>query len=118
MMMPKPFNGDAGNRRNWKDDVLKYFDEEFNGMKAVMNKVAKLQIPIGKDIFEQACAQNPMAVGEKLQHWKHLFRALEKLTEVEPRKVSSTVRQDGFEACGICTCGLNPNQKRRKTSSF
>ena len=75
MMIPKPFNEDVASWRKWKEDVSKYFDEELEGMKAVMDEVAKLHIPITKDILEQACVRNPTAVAEKLQRWKHLYRA-------------------------------------------
>ena len=43
--------------------------------------------------------KNPEAVGERVKKWKHLFRALEKLTAGEAGKVVSTVREEnGFEA--------------------
>ena len=99
MMVPKVFSDDVTNWRKWRDDVSKYFDEEHEGMKAVMDEVAKVQIPVTKDILEQACLKNPAAVGDKFKRAKHLFRALEKITAGEAAKVVSTVgEENGFEA--------------------
>jgi len=66
MMIPKVFNDDVSTWRKWKKDVSKYFDEEHEGMKAVMDEVAKLTMPITQSILEQACMKNPEAIGEKL----------------------------------------------------
>ena len=98
MMVPKTYNDDINGWRKWKDEVAKYFDEGCEGMKAVMDDVAKLEVPVTSELLEEACKRNPGAVGDKLQRWKHLYRALEKLTSGEAAKVIATVRdENGFE---------------------
>ena len=98
-MVPKIFSDDITYWRKWREEVAKYFDEEKEGMKAVMDDVAKQTMPITKEEMEDACKRNPSAIGEQLKKWKHLYRALEKLTEGEAAKVVSAVREEnGFEA--------------------
>ena len=99
MMIPNVYKDDVSNWRKWKEDVTKYFDEEHEGMKAVMDEVARVPVPVTKEVLEEACIKNPEAVGDKLKRWKHLYRALEKLTDGEAGKVVSTVKdENGFEA--------------------
>ena len=70
-----------------------------NFVYVLMDDVAKQVVPITREVLEEACRKNPTAVGEKLRRWKHLYRALEKLTDGEAAKVISTVREEnGFEA--------------------
>ena len=79
--------------------MTKFFDEDSEGMKAVMDEVSRSTVPITEEVLRQAFIKNPEAVGDKLQKWKHLCRALEKLTDGEAARVISTVRaENGFEA--------------------
>ena len=99
LMIPKVFSDDVSNWRKWKDEVAKYFDEGKDGMKAIMDDVSRCKQAITKEVLEEACSRNPTAVVEQLQKWKHLYRALEKLTAGEAAKVISTVSdENGFEA--------------------
>ena len=98
MMVPKNFTDDIATWRKWKEEVAKYFDDGKEGMKMVMDDVAKLKIPVTKEILEQACQDRPQLV-EQVLRWKHVYRALEKLTGGEAAKVISTVpEENGFEA--------------------
>ena len=68
-------------------------------MKVIMDDVSRCKQPITKEVLEEACSRNPTAVVQQLQKWKHLYRALEKLTAGEAAKVISTVSdENGFEA--------------------
>jgi len=81
MMVPKTFSDNINNWRKWRNEVAKYFDEGNEGMKVVMDDVARQEVEITREVLEEACRRSPTAIGEKLQRWKHLYRALEKLTE-------------------------------------
>ena len=99
MMVPKIFSGNIEIWRKWRGEVTKYFDEEKEGMKSVMEEVAKHDEPVTQQVLQQACLRYPGVLIEQLQHWKHLYRALEKLTDGEARKVIDTVvEENGFEA--------------------
>ena len=41
MMVPKTFKEDIGTWRKWKENVSKYFDDQLEGMKGVMDEVSK-----------------------------------------------------------------------------
>ena len=38
IMIPKPFNHDVSGWRKWKEEVAKYFDDEHEGMKFIMDR--------------------------------------------------------------------------------
>ena len=52
-MVPKIFSDDITYWRKWREEVAKYFDEEKEGMKAVMDDVAKQTMPITKEVMEE-----------------------------------------------------------------
>ena len=117
MMIPKEFDGDITNWKRWKEEVTKFFDEEHEGMKAVMDEVAKNGGPITEEVLQQAFKNNPAAVGDKLQKWKHLYRALEKLTSGEAARVISTVRaENGFEAWRQLHLRFEPELEAQKNT--
>ena len=117
MMIPKVFEGDINSWKRWKEEVTKFFDEEHEGMKAVMDEVAKNCGPITEEVLQQAFRNNPAAVGDKLQKWKHLYRALEKLTSGEAARVISTVRaENGFEAWRQLHLRFEPELEAQKNT--
>jgi hypothetical protein len=98
MMIPKSFDNDVGKWRKWKDDVTKYFDEGKEGIKVVMEDVARLEQEVTREVLQEAAKNYPQVLSD-LEQWKHLYRALEKLVEGEAAKVVSTVKEEnGFEA--------------------
>ena len=98
MMLPKVFNDDIMQWNKWKQDVAKYFDESKEGIKNVMEQVANLKNPVTSEVLKEA-AQNYPQVLSSVEQWKHLYRALEKLTDGEAAKIISTVKdENGFEA--------------------
>ena len=117
MMIPKVFEGDINSWKRWKEEVTKFFDEEHEGMKAVMDEVAKNGGPITEEVLQQAFKNNPAAVGDKLQKWKHLYNALEKLTSGEAARVISTVRaENGFEAWRQLHLRFEPELEAQKNT--
>ena len=98
MMVPKVFNNDIAEWNKWKEDVSKYFDENKEGIHKVMEEVSRLTVPVTVDVLGTA-AKNYPQVRSNVEQWKHLYRALEKLTEGEAARVLSTFKDDnGFEA--------------------
>ena len=98
MMIPKTFNQDITLWRKWRDDVAKFFDEGHEGIKIVLEEVATMKEEITVERLREAAQKCPSAVPD-LEKWKHLYRALEKLTEGEAEKVLTTVTdENGFEA--------------------
>ena len=98
MMIPKTFDNDVGHWRKWTDDVTKYFDEGKEGIKVVMEDVARLEQEVTREVLQEAARNYPQVLSD-LEQWKHLYRALEKLVEGEAAKVVSTVKEEnGFEA--------------------
>ena len=89
-MIPKSFDKDITVWRKWKEEVTKYFDDEQEGMKRVMDAVSRVEKTVTEAVLQQECAWNP-SLYDQLVKWKHLYRALEKLTEGEAQKVISTV---------------------------
>ena len=78
--------------------MTKYFDDEQEGMKRVMDAVARVETPVTEAVLHFECQGNP-SLYDQLVKWKHLYRALEKLTEGEAQKVISTVAgENGPEA--------------------
>ena len=77
---------------------MKYFDEGKEGIKVVMEEVAYSEQEITRELLKDAAYRFPQVQGD-LEQWKHLYRALEKLTEGEAAKIVSTVKdENGFEA--------------------
>ena len=98
MMIPKTFKDDISIWRKWKQEVTKYFDEGKEGLKLIMDTVGKSDKPISAEMMDETCKNNPNLT-EDLKQWKHLYRALEKLTAGEAAKVISTVSdENSFEA--------------------
>jgi len=117
MMVPKTFSDDVTLWRKWRDDVMKYFDDCKEGMKRVMEDVARQESPITQEVLQAAFDRNPNMIGEQLQKWKHLYRALEKLTEGEAAKVISTVRdENGFEAWRQLHLRFEPELEAQKNT--
>ena len=86
-------------------------------MKAVMDEVAKNCGPITEEVLQQAFKNNPAAVGDKQQKWKHLHRALERLTSGEAARVISTVRADNwFEAWRQLHLRFEPELEAQKNT--
>jgi len=92
MMVPKVYNNDIMMWNKWKDDVAKYFDETKEGLKYVMEEVAALKDPVTVEVLRSVAQRFPQ-VSSTVEQWKHLFRALEKLTEGESAKILSTVKE-------------------------
>ena len=98
MMIPKVFSEDVQGWRQWKEDVAKYFDEGKEGIKLIMEKVCKSPQEITIETMREVSRRHP-EVTTDLERWKHLYRALEKLTDGEAARVISTVgNENGFEA--------------------
>ena len=97
-MVPEKFSEDIGTWRKWKDDVAKYFDESREGIKSILDDVAKSTIPVDAQELNRVAQMCPHIIPD-LEKWKHLYRALEKLVDGEAAKVVSTVAEEnGFEA--------------------
>ena len=98
MMIPKIYDHDILQWNKWKDSVMKYFDESKEGIKKVMEEVAQLKEPVTADALRTAARNYPQVLSS-VEQWKHLYRALERLTDGEASKVLSTVKdENGFEA--------------------
>ena len=101
MMVPEKFCDNIELWRKWKDDVSKYFDEGQEGIKVIMDEVAKSSITVDVYALRQVAQAHPHTV-QDLEKWKHLYCALEKLVEGDAAKVVSTVAEEnGFEASSI-----------------
>ena len=98
MMVPKTFDSDILQWNKWKEGVMKYFDESREGIKKVMEEVARYKDPVTAEVLRETARSYPEVLSS-VEQWKHLYRALEKLTEGEASKVLSTVKdENGFEA--------------------
>ena len=117
MMIPTPFNHDISVWRKWKEEVTKHFDDKHEGMKYIMDHISKLDYVIDEKVMEDECYNNPCAPVANLLKWKHLYRALEKLTEGEAHKVISTVpNENGFEAWRQLTMRFEPELEAQKNT--
>ena len=116
MMVPQKFADDVAQWRKWKEDVTKYFDEGKEGFKKVMEDVAKFEKEITREVLTKVAADHPQVTSD-LEKWKHLYRALEKLTTGEANKVIATVRdENGFEAWRQLHLRFEPELEAHKNS--
>lgn len=53
MMVPSRFSDDVAQWRKWKETVAKYFDEGREGIKAIMDEVAKATSPVDLVVLQQ-----------------------------------------------------------------
>ena len=83
MMVPKVFLDDISVWKKWKDDVTKYFDEEREGMKHVMDTMAQQKETITASILEREFQGNPNVIGVHLKEWKHF---VSRVREVDGRR--------------------------------
>jgi hypothetical protein len=116
LMVPKKFSEDIGEWRKWKGEVSKYFDESREGIKAILDEIANKPFPITVDVLRDAGARHPHKIAD-LEQWKHLYRAIEKLTDGEAAKVVSTVNdENGFEAWRQLHLRFEPELQAQKNS--
>ena len=88
MMVPKTLNSDILQWNSWKEGVMKYFDETKEGIKKVMEEVARYKDPVTAEVLRETARSYPQVLST-VEQWKHLYRALEKLTDGEAAKVLS-----------------------------
>ena len=116
MMVPHKFSQDITMWRKWKEETTKYFDEGREGIKGIMDEVGKSGRVITAEVLEEAAQNNPHKI-EGLKKWKHLYRALEKLTDGEAAKVISTVAdENGFEAWRQLHLRFEPELEAQKNT--
>lgn len=116
MMVPNKYSDNIEEWRKWKDDVSKYFDEGQEGIKAIMDEVAKSTIVVDVHELRRVAQTHPHTV-QDLEKWKHLYRAIEKLVEGEAAKVVSTVpEENGFEAWRQLHLRFEPELEAQKNT--
>ena len=95
--IPKTFDHKLEEWRQWKDDVLDFFDENNKGMREFLVEVQK------EDVVDEAWIQNrARQLGNKIagnDEAIRIWRALKGMTTGEARKVINTVKEEnGFMA--------------------
>ena len=116
LMVPQKFAEDITQWRKWKEEVTKYFDESREGIKGILDEIGNMQQPITVEVLRAAGERNPHKVAD-LEKWKHLYRALEKLTDGEAAKVVSTVTdENGFEAWRQLHLRFEPQLQAQKNT--
>ena len=116
LMIPKKFSDDITEWRKWKIEVAKYFDESKEGIKDILDEIANMAQPITIEVLREAGTRYPHKIAD-LEKWKHLYRAIEKLTEGEAAKVVSTVNEEnGFEAWRQLHLRFEPELEAQKNT--
>ena len=95
-MVPKTFNNQEDQWRQWQDDVMDYFDSITPGMRKFLKEVELETEPVGEAwLTEKAGSHDEKVLGDQVQVW----RALKSLTDGEARKVVTSVSsENGFRA--------------------
>ena len=83
-----------------------------------MEQVANLDDPVTPDVLRLAARNYPQFLSS-VKQWKHVYRALEKLTDREAAKVLSTVEDgSGFEAWRQLHLRLEPELETQRNVIF
>ena len=95
--LPKVFADKEEDWRQWMEDTMDYFDNQCDGLRAVLIEVNKTESDIGDNWVEDKMIEG-VHRAETLNMVK-LWRGLKGLTDGEARKVvNSVVGENGFKA--------------------
>jgi len=64
MMVPRKFSEDINEWRKWKEDVSTYFDEGKEGIKLIMDEVARANETITLEVLQRVCLAHPSVVSD------------------------------------------------------